>query len=78
MDFAKVSAEVRTLSGKGPARRTRAAGKLPAILYGHKAEPLSLALDPVALVKALDKDRKRNTVFALSVQSDGKAEDVTA
>ena len=77
MDFAKVSAEVRTLSGKGPARRARAAGKLPAILYGHQAQPLSLSLDPVALVKALDKDRQRNTVFALSVQGDGKAEDVT-
>ena len=78
MDFAKVTAEVRRQSGKGPSRRTRAAGKLPAILYGHQAEPLWLALDPVALVKALDKDRKRNTVFALSVQGDGKVEDVTA
>jgi large subunit ribosomal protein L25 len=47
MDFAKVSVEVRNQSGKGPAHRTRAAGKLPAILYGHKTEPLSLALDPV-------------------------------
>jgi large subunit ribosomal protein L25 len=78
MDFAKVSVEVRAQSGKGPSRRTRAAGKLPAILYGHKAEPLSLSLDPVILVKALDKDRKRNTVFTLQVQSDGKGEDVTA
>jgi large subunit ribosomal protein L25 len=78
MDFAKVSAEIRPLSGKGAAHRARAAGKLPAVLYGHKTEPLSLALDPVMLIKALDKDRKRNTVFSLSVQSDGKTEDVTA
>jgi len=30
------------------------------------------------LVKALDKDRKRNTVFSLSLQNGGKAEEVTA
>jgi len=55
MDFAKVSAEIRPLSGKGAAHRTRVAGKLPAVLYGHQTKSLSLALDPVMLVKALDK-----------------------
>jgi len=78
MDFSKVNVEVRTNSGKGSARKARAAGKCPGILYGHKQPPVSLILDPHALIKSLDKERKRNTVFSLSIASDGKAEDVTA
>jgi large subunit ribosomal protein L25 len=78
MDFAKVSVEVRTQSGKGSSRRTRAAGKCPGILYGHKEPPVALIVDPHALVKSLDKERKRNTVFSLSVANGGSATDVTA
>jgi large subunit ribosomal protein L25 len=78
MDFAKVSVEIRNLSGKGPARRARRSGKLPAVLYGHKLDPLSLVLDPMELLHALDKERKRNTVFTLQVKGEAKAEDVTA
>lgn len=78
MEFAKVSAEVRQETGKGHARRTRAAGRVPAVLYGRREQPLSLSLDPLALVRSLDKERKRNTVFSLSVSTNGKASDVTA
>ncbi len=78
MDFAKVSAEIRHQSGKGPARRARSGGKLPAVLYGHKLDPLSLALNPVELSHALDKERKRNTVFTLEVKDASKSEAVTA
>jgi large subunit ribosomal protein L25 len=78
MDFAKVSVEIRSQSGKGPARRSRAIGKLPAVLYGHKLDPLALVLDPVELSHALDKERKRNTVFTLQLKNAAKPEDVTA
>src|SRR4051794_12991992 len=79
MDFAKVSVEVRTRSGKGSSRRARAAGKCPGILYGHKEAPVMLIVDPHALVKSLDKERKRNTVFSLAVAENGAgAKDVTA
>jgi large subunit ribosomal protein L25 len=78
MDFAKVDAEVRQETGKGNARRTRAAGRVPAVLYGRREQPLSLSLDPLALVRSLDKERKRNTVFSLKVADGGKATDVTA
>ena len=70
MDFSKVSVEVRTQSGKGSARRARAAGKVPGILYGHKEPPVTITVDPHALVKSLDKERRRNTVFSLAVGSD--------
>ncbi|MGI6879843.1 50S ribosomal protein L25/general stress protein Ctc [Microbacterium sp. gxy059] len=43
-DENKLSAEIRTEFGKGFARRLRAAGKTPAVLYGHGTEPQHLAL----------------------------------
>jgi large subunit ribosomal protein L25 len=70
MDFAKVSVEVRTESGKGVSRRARASGKVPGVLYGHKEPPVTLTVDPHALLKSLDKEKKRNTVFSLAVGSD--------
>ncbi|CKS86563.1 50S ribosomal protein L25 [Mycobacterium tuberculosis] len=35
---------VRTETGKGASRRARRAGKIPAVLYGHGAEPQHLEL----------------------------------
>jgi large subunit ribosomal protein L25 len=78
MDFAKVNAEVRRETGKGHARRTRAAGRVPGVLYGRSEEALALSLDPLALVRSLDKERRRNTVFTLAVANDGASQDVTA
>jgi large subunit ribosomal protein L25 len=78
MDFAKVNAEVRQETGKGFARRTRASGRVPAVLYGRREQPLSLSLDPLALVRSLDKERKRNTVFSLNVSNAGTASEITA
>lgn len=40
----KVVAEKREQFGKGFARRLRAAGQIPAVLYGHGTEPVHLAL----------------------------------
>jgi large subunit ribosomal protein L25 len=40
----KISAERRSEFGKGGARRTRRAGKVPAVLYGHGEKPLHIAL----------------------------------
>jgi large subunit ribosomal protein L25 len=48
------------------------------VLYGHKIAPLSLVLDPVELTHALDKERKRNTVFTLDLKSASKSEAVMA
>jgi large subunit ribosomal protein L25 len=40
----RIDAQPRTEFGKGPARRTRQAGRVPAVLYGHHAEPQHLTL----------------------------------
>ncbi|BDV31103.1 50S ribosomal protein L25/general stress protein Ctc [Microbacterium terricola] len=40
----KVTAELRENFGKGFARRLRAAGQIPAVLYGHGTDPVHVAL----------------------------------
>jgi len=40
----RIAAEPRTEFGKGPARRERRAGRVPAVLYGHGSEPRHVSL----------------------------------
>ncbi len=78
MDFSKVSVDVREQSGKGGARKVRASGKVPGVLYGNKGEPVAVTIDEKSLLQSLDKERRRNTVFSLTVAGEGKNEQVTA
>jgi large subunit ribosomal protein L25 len=41
----KLTAQVRTETGKGASRRARRSGRVPAVLYGHGADPQHLELD---------------------------------
>ena len=43
-EYNQLTAEVRTEFGKGFARRLRAAGKTPAVIYGHGNEPVHVAV----------------------------------
>ena len=79
LNFAKVSVELRHARGKEGAHKVRAAGKVPGVLYGRSAPPVPVSVDGRLLVKAMDKDKRRNTVFALTLtQAEGKSEEVTA
>jgi large subunit ribosomal protein L25 len=49
----RIAAEPRTEFGKGPARRTRKAGKVPAVLYGHGTDPRHIMLPGHELMLAL-------------------------
>jgi large subunit ribosomal protein L25 len=49
----RLSAETRTEFGKGGARRTRRAGKVPAVIYGHGADPRHVALPARELANAI-------------------------
>lgn len=63
----KVTAEVRTQFGKGFARRLRAAGQIPAVLYGHGTEPVHLALPGHQVALLI---RRANALLELT--ADGK------
>ncbi|MDD3925240.1 MAG: 50S ribosomal protein L25 [bacterium] len=47
-----LEAEIRRESGKGAARRLRAAGRLPAVLYGHREVPQMLSVESKAFQEA--------------------------
>jgi large subunit ribosomal protein L25 len=49
----RIQAEPRTEFGKGAARRTRRAGRVPAVIYGHGAETRHLSLPEHELMLAL-------------------------
>jgi large subunit ribosomal protein L25 len=63
-----IEAEPRAESGKGPNRRLRAAGRVPAVLYGGKKETVSLSVDPKEVVKIIRSHGGVNTIFELAVQ----------
>jgi large subunit ribosomal protein L25 len=79
MDFAKVNVELRSGSGKGAARKVRANGKVPGVLYGRKSEPVVVSFDEKELLQSLDKEKRRNTVLKLTLSNgNGGGEEVTA
>lgn len=45
MDITELKAEKRSDTGKGVARKLRAQGKIPAVLYGHDMAPMSIAIN---------------------------------
>ncbi len=53
MSEVKISAEPRTEFGKGGARRTRRAGMVPAVLYGHGEPPRHISLPARELAAAI-------------------------
>ena len=74
-DTSILKAQTRDKSGKGPARRLRAQGLVPAVCYGpYDKNPLMVAVDPEALTKAISTPHKFNTVIKLEV--DGQARTV--
>ena len=65
MSEVRLSAESRNEFGKGFARRIRAAGKIPAVLYGHGTDPRHLTLPAREFAKAIKGGA--NTVLTLAL-----------
>ncbi len=62
-----LSAEVRTGTGKSVTRKLRAAGKVPAVLYGRGLEPQAVSVDGHTLTKVLKTEAGRNVLIDLQV-----------
>jgi large subunit ribosomal protein L25 len=69
----KLVATTRTDFGKGAARRTRRAGLIPAVLYGHGSDPLHVSLPGHETFLAL---KQANALFALAITKDVQREPV--
>jgi large subunit ribosomal protein L25 len=67
----QMNAKTRTTKGNGPARALRREGRLPAVLYGPKADPIMLSLDTHELELVIKKGRLGRTIIDLSID-DGK------
>ena len=63
-----LNAEVRTGSGKGAARQARRDGKVPGVVYGGGAEPLSVNFEYNYLLKQLKAGRFLSKLWNLKVE----------
>lgn len=68
MSEVRLAAEARTEFGKGAARRTRRAGKIPAVLYGHGSDPKHLALPAIEFARVV-REHGQNAVLTLEIDS---------
>jgi large subunit ribosomal protein L25 len=64
-DEIRIAAEARTEFGKGAARRTRRAGKVPGVLYGHGTDPVHLSFDTVEFAKVM-RENGRNALLTVT------------
>ena len=67
MSEVRLPAETRTEFGKGGARRTRRAGKVPAVIYGHGADPRHVALPAREFANAI-RHGGANVLLTLDVE----------
>jgi large subunit ribosomal protein L25 len=67
MATAQLTATPRTGTGKGVARKMRAAGQIPGIIYGHAREPQALAINTRDFEKLLEHISAESTVIELAV-----------
>jgi len=77
-----MTAELRERAGKGAARAIRRSGRVPAVIYGNKQDPLMISLDPVELMQQLkghgfftrvcelDVGNEKHRVLARDLQQD--------
>lgn len=88
MSEVRISAEPRTDFGKGGARRTRRAGKVPAVVYGHGAKPRHISLPSLEFAAIIRKgglnqlisvevsDGSRELVISKDIQRDPMRDDI--
>ena len=67
MSAEKMATEKRTEFGKGASRRLRAAGKIPAVVYGHGNDPIHLSLPGHTTMMAL-RHGGSNALLTLEIE----------
>jgi len=76
MAIVTIEATTRPRAGKGAARAVRREGKIPAVIYGNKLDPQTIALDLPSLIKLLNRGGFMSSVYDVKVE--GKSNRVLA
>lgn len=66
----KLQVTKRDEAGKGVARRARAAGKVPGVVYGRGMDPVSVEVDRRQFIQALQTDAGMNVLLGLDIDGD--------
>ncbi|HNQ02822.1 MAG: 50S ribosomal protein L25 [Syntrophobacterales bacterium] len=72
MEALELQASIRTESGKGPARRLRAEGLVPAVLYGSGAESILLTVNAADLIRIIRAEKGETGFIKLVIDEGGK------
>lgn len=65
--YTTIEAEARARAGKGAARATRRAGKVPAVIYGARQTPTLIALDPRLVLREIHHAGWRSRLYDIRV-----------
>ena len=72
----KFNATVRSVQGTSASRRLRHAGRVPAIVYGGKADPLNIELDHNEIYHALHKEEFHASILQMQLEGAKTGEQV--
>jgi large subunit ribosomal protein L25 len=67
VEVVTIEAEARERAGKGAARATRRAGKVPGVIYGAKQDPRLIAVDPRVIMRELHRHGWRSRFYDVKV-----------
>lgn len=70
MERFKIEALPREIGSKGSRKQMRAAGKIPAVVYGRGTEPLNISLDTKSLKRALNTAAGSNVLLDLEIEGE--------
>ncbi len=70
MKSVPLTAYPRTLSRRGGSKKLRAAGRIPAVIYGRQAEPQNLEVDQKSLEDLIHHSASENMLVDLAVDKD--------
>jgi large subunit ribosomal protein L25 len=70
MANAKLSAQLRDVKGKGAARKLRAAGRVPAVIYGHHERTRELSVSTHEVTRLFGTVNYETTVFELDIEGE--------
>jgi large subunit ribosomal protein L25 len=77
MQKPKLSSHVRSGAGKEGAKRLRAAGEIPVILYGHKREPVSIAVSQKDVWHILHTATSEHMILSLDIEGSNEGSILT-